>query len=299
MNAGTSVAGPARLTDVALTALAPAAWGLTYLATTEFLPPGRPLLAGAVRALPAGLLLAATARQRPVGTWWLKAAALGVLNIGGFFALLFVAAYRLPGGVAATLGAVQPLVAAGLATALLRERIPAAGRSRRCDRHRRSRAPRAPRQRRTQRHRSARWARRGHIDGNGCRPHQAVGPSGTARRVHVVATHCRRLALDSTCVGGRRPARRPHRAQPDRIRVAGDGRNRGRLHAVVPRYRQVAGQPGLVARPGQPDRGHRVRANRAPPDAHRHSDDRRRARAHRLVDRSTNRFGPGHGPTPT
>ena len=105
---------------------APAAWGLTYLATTEFLPPGRPLLAGAVRALPAGLLLAAIA---PTATarvwWWLKAAVLGVLNIGAFFALLFVAAYRLPGGVAATLGAVQPIIAAGLAAMLLRERLPA------------------------------------------------------------------------------------------------------------------------------------------------------------------------------
>ena len=48
---------------------------------------------------------------------------LGTLNIGGFFALLFMAAYRLPGGVAATLGAIQPLVAAGLAAWLLRERL--------------------------------------------------------------------------------------------------------------------------------------------------------------------------------
>jgi len=116
-------AGPTRLADVAVTSLAPAAWGLTYLATTELLPPGRPLLAGAARALPAGLLLAAIARQRPHGVWWLKAAVLGVLNIGAFFALLFVTAYRLPGGVAATLGAVQPLIAAGLATTLLRERL--------------------------------------------------------------------------------------------------------------------------------------------------------------------------------
>ena len=45
----------------ATTALAPAAWGTTYLVTTELLPPGRPLLAGALRALPAGLVLAAVA----------------------------------------------------------------------------------------------------------------------------------------------------------------------------------------------------------------------------------------------
>lgn len=114
----------ARLGAVILTtALAPAAWGTTYLTTTELLPPGRPLLAGTLRALPAGLVLAAATKRRPVGTWWAKALVLGTLNIGGFFALLFVAAYRLPGGVAATLGAVQPLIAAGLAAVLLRERV--------------------------------------------------------------------------------------------------------------------------------------------------------------------------------
>ena len=44
-----------------------------------------------------------------------------MLNIGAFFALLFLAAERLHGGVAATLGAVQPLIAAGLAAVLLAE----------------------------------------------------------------------------------------------------------------------------------------------------------------------------------
>lgn len=44
-------------------------------------------------------------------------------NIGVFQVLLFVAAYRLPGGVAATAGAVQPLVVAALAAGLLGERF--------------------------------------------------------------------------------------------------------------------------------------------------------------------------------
>ena len=108
---------------LALTALAPMAWGTTYLVTTELLPSGRPLLAGALRALPAGLMLFALTRRLPRGSWWWRAAVLGVLNIGGFFALLFVAAERLHGGVAAALGAIQPLIAACLAALLLGEQL--------------------------------------------------------------------------------------------------------------------------------------------------------------------------------
>ncbi len=93
--------------------LAPVVWGTTYLTTTEFLPPDRPLTAAALRALPAGLVLVAMTRQRPHGAWWWRSLALGTLNIGAFFALLFVAAYRLPGGLAAALGAVQPLLVGG------------------------------------------------------------------------------------------------------------------------------------------------------------------------------------------
>ncbi|MFD5714678.1 EamA family transporter [Streptomyces pharetrae] len=114
-------------TTVALTALAPAAWGTTYAVTTELLPPGHPLFAGLMRALPAGLLGLALTRVLPRGDWWWKTAVLGVLNIGALFPLLFLAAERLPGGVAATLGATQPLLVAGLAVAVLHDR-PAAWR---------------------------------------------------------------------------------------------------------------------------------------------------------------------------
>jgi probable blue pigment (indigoidine) exporter len=44
-----------------------------------------------------------------------------VLNIGAFFPLLFVAAYQLPGGIAATLGAAQPLIVAVLVVVILRQ----------------------------------------------------------------------------------------------------------------------------------------------------------------------------------
>ncbi|MFK4688815.1 EamA family transporter [Streptomyces pristinaespiralis] len=108
-----------KLPRTVLTALAPLAWGTTYVVTTELLPPGHPLFAGLLRALPAGLLALAITRTLPRGAWWWKAAVLGVLNIGLFFPLLFIAAERLPGGVAATLAAAQPLVVAVLAVPVL------------------------------------------------------------------------------------------------------------------------------------------------------------------------------------
>ncbi|WP_306316238.1 MULTISPECIES: EamA family transporter [unclassified Streptomyces] len=106
-----------------LTACVPAVWGTTYLVTTELLPPDRPLLASLVRALPAGLILLLVGRELPRGIWWWRALALGVLNIGAFFYLLFVAAYHLPGGVAALVGAVQPVFVLLLSAAVLGSRI--------------------------------------------------------------------------------------------------------------------------------------------------------------------------------
>ncbi|MFG2994024.1 EamA family transporter [Streptomyces sp. NPDC048257] len=111
-----------RLATVALTALAPISWGSTYAVATELLPPDRPLFTGVMRALPAGLLLTALARTLPRGQWWWKSAVLGILNIGAFFPLLFLSAYRLPGGVAAVLGAAGPLFVVGLAALVLGER---------------------------------------------------------------------------------------------------------------------------------------------------------------------------------
>lgn len=103
------------------TALTPAVWGTTYIVATELLPSERPMLAATIRALPVGLVFLAIGRQLPTGSWWWRSTVLGVLNIGAFFALLFVAAFRLPGGVAATAGAIQPLVAAALAALILGE----------------------------------------------------------------------------------------------------------------------------------------------------------------------------------
>ncbi|MFE6994646.1 EamA family transporter [Microbacterium sp. NPDC057659] len=107
----------------ALTALAPAVWGTTYIVTTHLLPEGHPLFAAMMRALPAGLIALLIARQLPRGSWWWKSLVLGTLNMGAFFPLLFLTAQQLPGGVAATLGAAQPIVIAFLAVAILHERL--------------------------------------------------------------------------------------------------------------------------------------------------------------------------------
>lgn len=125
-NLAASAQAPVRsalpMSDVLLTALAPVIWGSTYLVTSQWLPPGQPLLSGVIRALPAGLAMLVVGRRLPQGGWWWRAAVLGVLNIGFFQAMLFIAAYRLPGGVAATVGAIQPLIVVALAWALLRVR---------------------------------------------------------------------------------------------------------------------------------------------------------------------------------
>jgi probable blue pigment (indigoidine) exporter len=109
--------------DLLLTALAPAMWGTTYVVTTEFLPADRPFLTALLRALPAGLLLILLSRRLPKGSWWWKSAVIGTLNIAAFFALLFIATYRLPGGVAAVAAAVGPLVTAAATMLILRQKV--------------------------------------------------------------------------------------------------------------------------------------------------------------------------------
>lgn len=108
-----------RALDLALTAVAPIIWGSTYIVTTEALPPGYPLTVAALRALPAGLLLLAITRVLPPREWLGRVLVLGALNFAIFWTFLFIAAYRLPGGAAATLGALQALMVIGFSRWLL------------------------------------------------------------------------------------------------------------------------------------------------------------------------------------
>jgi len=105
------------------TALAPIIWGSSYFVTTEYLPQGYPITLAVLRALPVGLILLLLCRQLPSANWWLKIVILGALNFSIFWWLLFISAYRLPGGVAATIGAIQPLLVLFLARGFLGSKI--------------------------------------------------------------------------------------------------------------------------------------------------------------------------------
>lgn len=106
--------------DLILTAIAPIVWGSSYIVTTTFLPEHSPLTVALLRALPAGLLLLVLVRQLPPLAWMPRLLVLGALNFSIFWVLLFTTAYRLPGGVGATLGAVQPLVVVFLSALVLK-----------------------------------------------------------------------------------------------------------------------------------------------------------------------------------
>jgi probable blue pigment (indigoidine) exporter len=103
-------------------ALTPIIFGTTYLLTTEFLPPGRPLLAALMRSLPTGLVLI-IGSPIPSRRWMGRFLVLSVLYASGLFPLLFIAAYRLPGGVAAVINSLSPLLVVVISVPLLGTRI--------------------------------------------------------------------------------------------------------------------------------------------------------------------------------
>ena len=100
-------------------AVATMLWGFTYVVSTTLLP-HNPLLVAAVRALGGAFALLLLARHLPPPGWWNKLIVLGTLNAGLFFALLFISAMRLPGGVAAIFQALGPLFAILLGWAILK-----------------------------------------------------------------------------------------------------------------------------------------------------------------------------------
>jgi probable blue pigment (indigoidine) exporter len=93
-------------------------WGFTYIVSSTMLP-HNPWFIGAVRAFGGAIPLLLIARELPPRTYWPKLIALGTLNTGLFFGLLFIAALRLPGGVAGIFQAFGPLFSVVLVWPLL------------------------------------------------------------------------------------------------------------------------------------------------------------------------------------
>ncbi|QIG40037.1 EamA family transporter [Microbacterium sp. 4R-513] len=107
---------------ILVTAIAPVAWGSTYVVTRHLLPADAPLWGGVLRALPAGLLVLLLARRLPRGSWWWRSIVLGVLNVGGFFVLVYIAGQRLPSSLAATVMSTSAVSIMLFAWLLLRRR---------------------------------------------------------------------------------------------------------------------------------------------------------------------------------
>ncbi|PTP88176.1 EamA family transporter [Vibrio splendidus] len=74
-------------------------WGTTYAVTQFTLQEWPPLLLGALRALPAGLLLLAVKPTLPKKGEWQIIFTLGLINIATFFGLIFVMALTLPSAI--------------------------------------------------------------------------------------------------------------------------------------------------------------------------------------------------------
>ncbi|MYM59314.1 EamA family transporter [Vibrio sp. OCN044] len=74
-------------------------WGTTYAVTQYTLADWPPLLLGALRALPAGLLLLALKPSLPKGEDLPSLLKLGLINIAAFFCLIFIMAQSLPSAI--------------------------------------------------------------------------------------------------------------------------------------------------------------------------------------------------------
>lgn len=108
--------------NILITMLAPIIWGSTYIITSTFLPINRPIFVAFIRALPAGVILLLISRKLPSKEWLLKSFILGSLNIGGFFACIFIASYRISGGIVAMLSTTQTLFVMLLSLIILKEK---------------------------------------------------------------------------------------------------------------------------------------------------------------------------------
>jgi probable blue pigment (indigoidine) exporter len=107
---------------VLITAIAPIAWGTNYWVTRHALPADEPLYGALVRALPAGALLLLLRPRLPRGAWWWRSLLLGAMNVGAFFALIYISAQLLPTSIASMVMATSPVAMLLLAWLIVSER---------------------------------------------------------------------------------------------------------------------------------------------------------------------------------
>jgi probable blue pigment (indigoidine) exporter len=103
-------------------AIAPAAWGSNYFITRHALPVDAALWGAVIRAFPAGLLLLCVRPRLPHGSWWWRSVVLGSVNMGAFFALVYLAGQLLPTATASMVMSLAPLVMMAFGWWLLSER---------------------------------------------------------------------------------------------------------------------------------------------------------------------------------
>lgn len=109
-----------------LAALTPVIFGTTYLLTSEFLPPGRPLLAATVRSLPSRAGSAPRGASAADGVVAVVRPVVGALLLGTVPAVVrrrLPAARRSRGGVAAVINSLTPLLVVVVSVRLLGTRI--------------------------------------------------------------------------------------------------------------------------------------------------------------------------------
>lgn len=101
---------PGLLKNTIATAVTPILWGSTYLVAGELFAAAGPFTIATIRTLPAGILLLVVTRAWSPEMAWHRLIVLSALNIAGFQSLIFHAAERLPGGIAALIGSLQPIL---------------------------------------------------------------------------------------------------------------------------------------------------------------------------------------------
>lgn len=97
-------------------------WGTTYAVTKYATPEWPPILLGAIRALPAGLLLLLFKPSWPTAKQWPGIFLIGAINIALFFSFIFVMAINLPAAIAGVGMVSVPVVALLYAWIIKRQR---------------------------------------------------------------------------------------------------------------------------------------------------------------------------------